>query len=215
MAEVKLDAPHDLIRWFTLQGTKVHWIDRETAITRGFRGNSLRKLKPENSGRPAGSRQVHGRGMIVHCSSRRFLTVDIRDAINSGFEWPWDIGAFSHDPDSLVAGADALVSSTWLLDGASLFWKENVHDDLKAGDPVAGALLSGPRGRFVSTKGVSFLMQDVIHYLHEGKWPWADGKAAPLAPVALPDLDMEPPEFVNFEQRIAAFKARPRDIEWD
>lgn len=218
MAEIALDAPHDLLRWFAVQGTKVHWVTRDAALARGFRGMALRKLKPEHDGRLAGFRTVHGRGSIVNCSGRRFLTVDIRDAIAAGYEWPWDLNVFSFDPDSFVAEADRIVSSTWALDGATLLWKEDVHDDLKAGDPVAGALLSGPRGRYVTTKGNAYMMLDVVHYLHEGHWPWAGLKPGQVVPLSLtPQSEaLALPEYADFDARIAAFKARPKPpLDWD
>ena len=162
----------DLIDWFTLRDGVVCWITRSEAVARGFRGTSLRKLKPGLEGRPSGARTVHGRGSIVHCSGRRLLSVDILDALEHGMIWPWERGEpLRFDPASLLREGDK-AAELWKLEGGALVWAVERHPSRPVGTAVQGAELSQPRGRFISSGGNAWLMDDVVHVLTHGAWPW-------------------------------------------
>lgn len=170
--DTKLDIPDYLIDWFSLRGDAVHWTTRNDAALAGLRGKALSKLKPAIAGKPVGARLVHGRGSIVHCSGRRLLSVDILDALQNGMVWPWERGApLRHDPASLSPDGDKALK-LWALNGDTLVWAVERHPSRPIGSPVQGALLSGPRGRFVSSGDLAWLMSDVVHALREGAWPW-------------------------------------------
>lgn len=224
MAETRLDTPHELLNWFVVTAGVVCWATRDVAALRGFKGKQLLKLKPSNAGKPAGARTVHGRGYVVHCTGRRFLTVDIADAIAAGYEWPWDLSRhISHDPTSFVPAADEIVASTWELnDDGEVVWREDRHADVLAGSVASGALLSGPRGRFISTRGQAFLALDVIHYLHEGRWPWAGLDNVNLAvPAVVPQVERAnslawtPGHDVAERLKLWNESKAKRDAEWD
>jgi len=51
-------------------------------------------------------------------------------------------------------------------------WGVSPHDSKPQGHAIEGAMLSAPRGRYLTLTGVAFLFDDVNHMLLHGFWPW-------------------------------------------
>lgn len=67
----------------------------------------------------------------------------------------------------------ALVRLVARIDKNGAFtWGVSPHDSKPQGHAIEGAMLSAPRGRYLTIEGVAFLFDDVKHLLLQGFWPW-------------------------------------------
>jgi hypothetical protein len=167
--------------FFELSGDTVIWAKtRPTVVPPRMQ----RKTFP--LGAVAGSRLIFGRGKLVNLSKTALLTTDIRAALLSPEgDWPsgpvWD-GSTSAADHALML--ELAFRRFELRDGA-LVWAEDRGRSPETGLPafargslVAGAALSGFRGRMVTTSGVGFLSGDLEHALMHCEWPWQPAEPA-------------------------------------
>jgi hypothetical protein len=169
---------------------QVRWRSADEARAAGVsKARIVKLLKLEN--RPAGNRPCYGRGAIVMCSGHQLLTADIADALTHGYCWPWHRGAST--PYLAIPGRfdkavtkllhryeqsehDALKAIIRLVvridENGAFTWGVSPHDSKPRGHAIEGAMLSAPRGRYLTIAGVAFLFDDVKYMLLNGFWPW-------------------------------------------
>lgn len=174
----------------------IRWRSADDAKAAGLAPSRVAKLARMLE-RPAGSRPCYGRGAIVMCSGHQLLTVDILDALASGYVWPWDRGAplgscglparYSGAVGALLERYSvpngyparesirvivALRKAVEIRPDGAFAWLTQPHDTKPAGSLVEGSALSAPRGRFFTTEKLAFLFDDVRFAFDHGRWPW-------------------------------------------
>lgn len=238
MKPLLLDLPNAALSYWKIDAEgRVRWLSRDEGAARGFTKQKLSKLHPDVEGKPAGYQPVYGRGFIVMCSRRRILTCDIATSLRAG---AWSFGAGpEHEPagretvmhlravaerigapaGSVDDVAAAIARYWWRIDeNAKLVWRTAPHETRPAGSVAEGVNLLGGRVA-VTTSGLGFLTDDIRALLYAGRWPWHGVELVKREPFDLPAATAPALSFPDgepdFYAKIAAFKARSRDIEWD
>lgn len=234
MKPLVLDLPDSALAYWKIdQSGRVRWLSRDEGIAAGFTKQKLAKLHPDTQGKPAGYQPVYGRGFIVMCSRRRVLTCDIAASL-AARRWTWS-NPPEHEPpcaDTLMhlravaqrigapLGQDddtaaAIARYWWRIDeNAKLVWRTSPHETRPAGSVAGGVDLLGGR-LAVSTSGLGFLEHDIRALLYTGRWPWHGADRVVRGPIDPLPLAHAEPVNEEFAARIAAFKARSQDTEWD
>ena len=163
----------DPLDFMTLADGVVTWVSEAQAAA-ASRASGRGKPKRIPYGEPCGNGYpVHGRGRLVKCGSRFYLTGDIYSALTSGYIWPWETGATGWMPNRERIRPD-IITGTLELRGERLFWKRDVLDGrYKAGSPVTGLTIwRGREERVIQCAGVKFLYSDMVAYLRDGQFPF-------------------------------------------
>jgi hypothetical protein len=166
----------DPLDYMTLVDGIVTWVSEAQAAALP-RASRFSKPKRVPFGEPAGHGPgVHGRGRMVKCGWRFYLTGDIAAAIRDGYAWPWDTDSTGWADNRERIRPDRIHAAI-RLDGSRLVWARDVRDGTyKAGSPITGApVWRGREERVVQCDGVKFLYADMVTYLRDGKFPFDSG----------------------------------------
>ena len=167
---IKLADPLD---YMTLVDGVVTWVSEAQAASVS---RAVGRIKPKRIpyGEPCGNGYpVHGRGRLVKCGSRFYLTGDIYAALTSGYIWPWETSATGW-LDNRERIRPERIHAAIRLDNSHLVWARDVLDGLyRAGSPVIGVeVWRGRPERVIQCDGVKFLYADVVAYLRDGRFPF-------------------------------------------
>lgn len=163
----------DPLEYMAVLNGVVTWITEEQAAALP-RAARFSKPKRVPYGQPCGNGEpVHGRGRLVKCGWRFYLTGDIAAAIQDGYIWPWETGATGWMDNRERIRPDRIRGAIELRNDV-LVWSRDIRDGLyKAGSPVTGLTIwRGRDERVIQCDRVKFLYSDMVAYLRDGAFPF-------------------------------------------
>ena len=163
----------DPLDYVELLNGVVTWVseDKAVALPRAARFSKPKRIP---YGQPAGHGEpVHGRGRLVKCGWRCYLTGDIAAAIRDGYIWPWETGATGWMDNRERIRPDR-IRGALELHGDRIVWARDIRDGLyRAGAPVTGLTIwRGRDERVIQCDRVKFLYSDMVAYLRDGVFPF-------------------------------------------